>query len=122
LLLLLAHPRLAALLAPLRRVPAWAERVRAIGHGKSTPLASAEAIAIARKAEPAAFEDEPVLPEGMKLGDRVLVLADEYGSGTVAGTLAASGLDEIAVRRQGERAGELVVHFPREDYSVVVAG
>ena len=122
LLLLMAHPRLAALLAPLRRVPGWAERVRAIGHGKSTPLPSAEAIAIARKAEPAAFEGEPVLPEGMKLGDRVLVLADEYGSGTVAGTLAASGLDEIAVRRQGERAGELVVHFPREDYSVVRAG
>jgi hypothetical protein len=52
----------------------------------------------------------------------VLILADEYGSGTVAGTLAASGLYEIAVRRQGERAGELVVHFPREDYSVVKAG
>jgi glutathione S-transferase len=122
LLLLMAHPRLAAQLAPLRRVSAWAERVRAIGHGKSTPLSSAEAIAIAAKSEPAAFEGEPVLPEGMKLGDRVLVLADEYGSGNVAGTLAASGLDEIAVRRQGERAGELVVHFPREDYSVIAAG
>lgn len=122
LLLLLAHPRLAALLAPLRRVSAWAERVRAVGHGKSTPIASAEAIAIARASEPARFEGEPVLPEGMQLGDPVLVLADEYGSGNVAGTLAASGLDEIAVRRQGERAGELVVHFPREDYSVIAAG
>jgi glutathione S-transferase len=122
LLLLMAHPRLATLLAPLRRVSAWAERVRAIGHGTSTPLTSAEAIAIASRAEPARFEGEPVLPEGMKLGDRVLILADEYGSGTVAGTLAASGLDEIAVRRQSERAGELVVHFPREDYSVVAAG
>jgi glutathione S-transferase len=122
LLLLAAHPRLGALVAPLTRVSAWAERVRAIGHGKSTPLSSADAIAIARNAEPARFEDEPVLPDGMRLGDRVLVLADEYGSGTVAGTLAASGLDEIAVRRQGERAGEVVVHFPREDYSVVAAG
>jgi glutathione S-transferase len=122
LLLLMAHPRLAALIAPLRRVSAWAERVRAIGHGKSTPLSSAEAVAIAAKSQPAAFEGEPVLPEGMQIGDRVLVLADEYGSGTVAGTLAASGLDEIAVRRQGERAGDVVVHFPREDYSVVAAG
>ncbi len=122
LLLIGAHPRLAALLAPLRRVAAWAERVRGIGHGKSTPLSSTEAIAIARAAQPAAFEGEPVLPEGMQLGDRVLILADEYGSGNVAGTLAASGLYEIAVRRQSERAGELVVHFPREDYSVVKAG
>ncbi|HEY8155994.1 MAG TPA: glutathione S-transferase family protein [Myxococcota bacterium] len=122
LLLLLAHPRTAALLKPLRRVPAWSERVRAIGHGKSTPITSTEAIAIARAASPAAFEGEPVLPEGMQLGDRVVILADEYGSGTVSGTLAASGLHEIAVRRASERAGELVVHFPREDYTVVKAG
>jgi hypothetical protein len=52
----------------------------------------------------------------------VLVIADEYGSGNVAGTLAPSGLDEIAVRRRGERVGEVVVHFPREDYSVIAAG
>ncbi len=122
LLLVGAHPRLGALLEPLRRVAAWADRVRAIGYGKSTALSSAEAIAIARGAQPSAFEGEPVLPEGMQLGDRVVILADEYGSGTVAGTLAASGLHEIAVRRQTERAGELVVHFPREDYSVVAAG
>ena len=122
LLLIGAHPRLAELLAPQKRVSAWAERVRAIGRGKSTPLTSAEAIAVARAAQPAAFEGEPVLPEGMQLGDRVVILADEYGSGTVAGALAPSGLDEIAVRRQTERAGEVVVHFPREDYSVVKAG
>ena len=122
LLLLLAHPRTAALLAPLRRVPAWSERVRGIGHGKSTPLGSAEAIAIAGKARPAEFEGEPVLPDGMRLGQPVVILPDEYGGGTVAGSLAASGLHEIAVRRESQRAGELVVHFPREDYSVIAAG
>jgi hypothetical protein len=121
-MLLLSHPRTAALLKPLRRVPAWSERVRALGHGKPTPITSAEAVAIARAARPAAFEGEPVLPDGMQLGQRVVILAEEYGSGTVAGTLAASGLHEIAVRREGERAGEVVVHFPREDYSVIAAG
>ena len=122
LMLVMAHPRSAALLAPLRFVPAWAERVRGIGHGKPTPLDSAEAIAIASRATPAAFEGEPVLPDGMKLGQPVVIVSDEYGSGNVVGTLAASGLHEIAVRRQGERAGELVVHFPREGYSVISAG
>lgn len=122
LMLVLAHPRTAALLAPLRRVKAWSERVRAIGHGKSTPISSTEAVAIARAARPAEFAGEPVLPEGMELGQRVVVLAEEYGSGTVAGTLAASGLHEIAVRREAERAGEVVVHFPREDYNVVATG
>jgi glutathione S-transferase len=122
LLLVQAHPRIAALLAPLRRVPAWAERVRAIGRGKPAPLASAEAIAIARASRPGAFEGEPVFPDGMKEGDRVVVLSDEYGSGAVAGALAPSPLHEIAVRREGERVGEVVVHFPREDYSVVAGG
>jgi glutathione S-transferase len=116
------HERTAAQLAPYSRVQAWCERVRAIGHGKPSPLESSEAIAIARDATPAAFAGEPVLPEGMKLGDPVLVLPDEYGSGNVKGALAAGGLDEIAVRRQTERAGEVVVHFPREDYAILATG
>jgi hypothetical protein len=57
----------------------------------------------------------------MQLGDPVLVLADEYGSGPVTGALAPSDLYEIAVRRETERAGEVVVHFPREEYSLVAS-
>jgi hypothetical protein len=52
----------------------------------------------------------------------VVIVSDEYGSGNVTGTLAASGLHEIAVRRDSPRAGELVVHFPREDYTVIATG
>jgi len=116
------HDRTAALLKPLRRVPAWMERVRAIGHGTRSELDAADAIAIARDASPARFDGEPVLPDGMSLGDPVVVLADEYGSGVVAGKLAASDLHEIAVRRETARAGEVVVHFPREEYAVVATG
>ena len=82
----------------------------------------AEFIAAARDAEPVVYPGEPVLPDGIPLGANVVVVADEYGSGTVAGQLAPSGLHEVAVRRQTERAGEVVVHFPREDYMVVRAG
>ena len=96
--------------------------MRAIGHGKPSDLEASEAIAIARDASPAVPTGEPVLPDGIKLGDPVVVLHDEYGSGVVAGKLAASDLHEIAVTRQTERAGEVVVHFPREDFSVVAAG
>ena len=72
---------------------------------------------------PAARPDgEPALPDGMKLGDPVIIVHDDFGSGNVIGTLAASGIDEIAVRREGERAGEVIVHFPREDYSVIAIG
>jgi glutathione S-transferase len=122
LVFLQAHPRTAALLDPLKRVPAWLARVRAIGHGEPVPLESGDAVAIARDAEPARYEGEPVLPDGLALGQRVVILPDEYGSGNVVGELAPSGLHEIAVRRRSERAGEVVVHFPRADYSVVAAG
>jgi glutathione S-transferase len=115
-------PKTAALLDPYERVRDWLERVRAIGHGKREEMEAAEAITIARDSTPATFDGEPVLPDGIALGTPVVILADEYGSGTVAGELAASGLHEIAVRRQTERAGEVVVHFPREDYGVIATG
>ena len=98
------------------------ERVREIGHGKPSDLSAADAIAIARDAEPEVFEGEPALPDGMALGDPVLVLPDEFGSGNVAGALAASSLHEIAVRRETERAGTVVVHFPRETYALIKTG
>ena len=94
-------------------------RIRDIGHGEFTPLDSEVAIAIARNAEPVAYEGIPVVPDGMSVGDPVLVLPDEYGSGNVTGTLAGSGISEIAVRRSTERAGDVVVHFPREDYALI---
>jgi hypothetical protein len=122
LLFLGREPRTAPLLEPYPRVRAWLARVQALGHGKREEIDVAEALAVARDATPAPFAGEPVLPDGIALGTPVVVLPDEYGSGNVAGTLAPSGLHEIAVRRQTERAGEVVVHFPREDYIVVATG
>ena len=46
-LMLQMHPRTAALLEPLKQVPAWMARVRAVGHGEPSELTSGEAIAIA---------------------------------------------------------------------------
>ncbi len=116
------HPRTAALLEDTPRVRAWLERVRAIGHGKSTPMEAAEAIAVAREATPVAFEGEAFLPDGMSLGTPVIVIDDEFGSGNVAGQLAASGVHDIAIRREGERVGEVAVHFPREAFTVIATG
>ena len=116
------HERTAALLEPFPHVTAWLERVRGIGHGKPSPLDVSKAIEIARDATPTPFEGTPVLPDGMKIGTPVVVLHDEYGSGTVSGELAASGLHEIAVRRSTERVGEVVVHFPRDEFTLIATG
>ena len=116
------HPATNALLEPLAHVPAWLERVAGIGHGERRELDAADAVAMARDASPAAPEGEGApLPEGLRVGDPVVVVPEEPGSGVVRGELLASGIHEIAIRRHAERAGELVVHFPREGYLVVRA-
>lgn len=114
-----AHPLTAALLEPLVRVPAWMQRVAATGHGERVELEADEAIEIARDATPAPPSDEScVLPDGLALGDPVAVVPEEVGSGVVTGELMASGVHEIVIRRRSQRAGEIAVHFPREDYLV----
>jgi glutathione S-transferase len=114
------HPSTAGFLDPLEHLSAWLGRVASIGHGERSELDSADAIAIARDAKPAPIEGTPVeLPDGLAPGDSVVVMPEEVGSGPVAGELLATGVHEIAIRRTSERAGELVVHFPREDYVVV---
>ncbi len=114
------------LIDALEHVPAWMARVAAIGHGSRSELDAAEAVAIARDAEPASIA-QPGDASGddadrIELGENVIVMPEEVGSGAVAGELVINDVHEIAVRRHTERAGELVVHFPREEYLVVRAG
>ena len=84
-------------------------RARACDRAReASEFTAAQAIEVARAAEPARFDGESVLPDGMSLGARVVVMSDEFGSGSVVGELAASGLHEIAIRRRGRarrRAG-----------------
>ncbi len=114
------NPLTAALLERRTYIRRWLGRVAAIGHGERKELDSADAVAIAHDATPAPYEGVPAaLPDGIAYGDRVVVLPEEIGSGAVSGELVPSDVHEIAVRRRTERAGEVVVHFPREDYMVV---
>lgn len=118
-----AHPLTRPLPGALRHLPRWMERVAAFGEGRRQELDAAEAIAIARDAEPAPSSALPAAhPDGLKVGDPVVVVAEETGSGHVVGELLGTDVHEIAIRRRSERAGELVVHFPREDYLVLRAG
>jgi glutathione S-transferase len=118
-----SHPVTASFLTELTHVPAWIERIAEIGHGQRTELDSAGAIDIAKAAEPAAPPPDPVtLPKGLAYGDSVVIVPEEPGSGNVSGTLVGSDLHEIAIARESERAGSLVVHFPRDEYLVLKTG
>ncbi len=108
----------------LERYPkllAWEQRVKAIGHGRrERELDAAEALEIARGATPqSAQAEDPGDLNGRKPGDRVQVIPDDYGKIPVEGTIVSLSAQHIAIRREDERAGEVVVHFPRAGFLVV---
>lgn len=106
----------------LRAVPAWMERVAAFGHGMHSELEAGEAIAVARAAR---STTEPFInagePNDRHVGDRLAIFPEPYGREPVIGELVYADAQEIALRRTDERAGEVVVHFPREGFIVLPA-
>ncbi len=115
-------PNGAGLLAALTHVPAWMERVAAIGHGARVEMDAAAAIDIARRAQPTTQPHvDAADPTGRRVGDRVQVFPEPYGRDPVAGELVYADVHEIAIRRTDPRVGEVVVHFPREGYVTVSA-
>ena len=109
----------ASLLAPFARLQAWEARVRAIGHGRPRAIDSAGALAVAQRSQPAPARGVDAGDRlGLRAGQRVSVTPDDYGKVPVVGDLVTLDLQEIAIRRVDERAGEVVVHFPRIGYNV----
>jgi hypothetical protein len=115
-------PETAVVLEPFGKLDAWIRRVEDFGHGQWTEIEAADAIAIARAATPTtAPARDSADPNGRAPGDRVRVVHDSFGRDPVVGELVASSVHEIAIRRRDDRAGEVVVHFPREHYLVTPA-
>jgi glutathione S-transferase len=103
-------------------VSAWYARVKALGHGTYTPMDSKEALAIARTATPTPVGPADGFdPNGRKPGDRVSVMADDYGRDPVVGEIVFSNAHEIAIRRSVPEVGDVVVHFPRAGFMVMPA-
>ncbi|WP_395700047.1 glutathione S-transferase family protein [Aquabacterium sp.] len=97
----------------------WLDRVLAIGHGRSEPMSSAEAIAVAAAGAAGGHAFcEVGAGLGFEPGQAVTVAATDYGSDPVAGTLVGLSADEVVVRRTDERAGTVHVHFPRIGFQI----
>jgi glutathione S-transferase len=106
---------------PLDRLPkiaAWAERVKALGHGKRSDLPAVEALAVAKAAKPAATSVDPQDPVGLKAGQKVSIMPDDTGKVPVTGELVGLAMDRISIARIDPRAGDVVVHFPRAGFVV----
>jgi hypothetical protein len=108
--------------AGLKQVAAWESRMRTVGHGLREEMSAEEALAIAANASPETFaENDPDDPNGRNVGDRVLVVPDDYGKVEVGGEIVSLSAQHIAIRHVDERIGEIVVHFPRAGF-LILAG
>lgn len=104
-------------------LPAWYERVGAIGHGRPAAFTAEAAFAAARDARPApvthlAADGDPT---GLPAGAKVTVTPDDNARVPVAGTLVAASADEIVIHRRDPEAGDLHLHFPRLGFDVLPA-
>ena len=103
----------------LPHLAGWYDRVAAMGHGTSTAITAADAIAIAATAEPGPITggiDAPFHP-----GQTVAIKTDGSGDAPVAGALAQCDPTGIIILRTSARCGRVAVHFPRLGQMVLAA-
>jgi glutathione S-transferase len=97
----------------------WFDSVHAMGRGEMTPLDPEEALSIARRSLPLTPEGvDGADPNGLKPGDRISVVPDDYGVEKVCGDLVRTSAQEISLRHEDPSVGEVIVHFPRVGYRI----
>lgn len=106
--------RLPDIFASTTKLMAWADRMAGIGHGNFEKIDAEQALAIARENTPAGF-DGRVSDDvyATYLGQRVQIQPADYGIDPVEGELVFADAQEFALRRDDERMGAVIVHFPR---------
>ena len=104
-------------------LPAWYERITALGHGTPTAMTPEDAFAAARDAQPAAVTHlrPDGDPGGLPAGAKVVVTPDDNARVPVAGTLVAASDSEIVIHRRDAQAGDLHIHFPRLGFDMLPA-
>jgi len=109
---------IAVILASVKNVLPWMDRIAAIGHGSASKLSSADAIALAAST-PTHDADLPWHDEhGIAPGTSVTITPLDYAFDAVAGELVIATNNQLAIKRTDERAGEVIVHFPRVGYKL----
>ena len=115
-------PAASAVFDDLTALIAWADRIRAMGHGQREDMDATAALRIARDSTPLPGDGvEPGEPNQITAGMRVAVMPDDYGFDPVAGELVTANAREVAVRRHDDEVGEVVVHFPRIGFQIKTA-
>ncbi|MEQ9520750.1 MAG: glutathione S-transferase family protein [Parvibaculum sp.] len=113
-------PEGAKLIDTFKNVSGWETRIKAIGHGKRTEMSREESLDIAKAAQSTETpKADPGEPNGLKPGDSVAVMADDYGRDPIVGELVSSSAQHVAIKRNDPRVGEVTIHFPRVGFWVI---
>jgi glutathione S-transferase len=96
----------------------WFDRMRTFEQAPLKEVTSSDALAIAAASTPAPSTGIEVDVHGFALGAEVLVAATDYGTDVMSGTLYSATRDRLAILREDQRAGVVVVHFPRLGFEV----
>ncbi|HEX6958467.1 MAG TPA: glutathione S-transferase family protein [Ferrovibrio sp.] len=109
-------------LADYAGLNAWADRMKAFGHGERSDLDAKAAVAAARAAQPAPVRGT-VMPNalGLTAGAMVSVTPDDTGRDPTVGELVALDAQSVTIRRSAPEVGEVHVHFPRAGFILVPA-
>lgn len=103
-------------LAPYPRLLAWRDRMAAIGHGQRTDIDPAEALDVARDAEPATPRPSQPQDGDPQPGEHARVRSADNAKDWVEGEVTFIDAHEIALRREDRQVGRVAVHFPRLGY------
>ena len=109
-------------LADYVKLNAWADRMKAFGHGEREDMTGAAALEIAKASEPAALSGGVAANAlGLKAGSLVGITPDDTGRDTVTGELVALDAQSAVIRRDSPETGIVHVHFPRAGFILVPA-
>lgn len=110
----------AELLAALPTLKRWEARMQDREHGQREVLTPEDALqlASASKSQVEAVIVPGSWPQGLQLGDAVIVCSEDSAADPVSGKLHLLNHERVAIRREHPDLGELVVHFPRTGYEV----
>lgn len=103
-------------LAPYPRLLAWRDRMAAIGHGQRTDIEPAQALDVARGAEPAKPRPSQSQDGDPEPGQRARVRSSDNAKDWVEGEVSFIDAHEIALLRDDPQVGRVAVHFPRLGY------
>ena len=109
----------------LQRFPAlrdWADRMAAIGHGHFEPMTSDEALHDVRAAQrDSAWKPAWPTVDDERLGQLMVVTADDYGRDPISGIVSAVSDRHITLTREAPDLGTVRVHFPKVGYELTAA-